>query len=102
MTDTTLSQSSFSARNREAQWQRGAAVPEGLLGYVVGPKGAPVALAGEDYVSRQATRHTARILPGKGECSLRDPRTVFPLSCLRGFGEDFAGCGAPMAGGSRG
>lgn len=98
MTDTPFSQSSFSAAGRGAQWQRGAAVPQGLLGFVVGPKGAPVALEGEDYVSRQTTRHTARILLRKGERALRDPRTVFPLSSLRGFWGDFAGYGAPMAG----
>lgn len=58
-----------------------------MLGYVVLPKGKPVARAGEDYVSRQAARRTARILPrkGKGERSLWDARTVFPSSCLLGF-----------------
>lgn len=77
------------------------------MGYVVLPKGKPVAGAGEDYVSRQAARRTARILPrkGKGECSLWDARTVFPSSCSLGFwgggglrsvATDY---GAPTAGG---
>lgn len=42
---------------------------EGLLGYVVQPKGGRAALAREDYASRQAARRAAGILPGKGERS---------------------------------
>ncbi|XP_063245850.1 centrosomal protein CEP57L1 isoform X2 [Prinia subflava] len=47
--------------------------------------GAPLALAEEDYASRQAARCTARILPGKGVRSLRDARTAMDSESKNSF-----------------